>query len=268
MKTHPNIEFICTDPGVELTMPIIKSSEYKPSWIKKAAADFKNEGSLTRNSSDSFEEFMQISHKNFSPEQNKHTSKCPGLQMWHNTGWIMRLHQDIKFEVVSEGEYWNFTSSGDLSNSSKKMVTFHLTHSFYPFFENWPKDTMKKIVKLHLPWEARIPAGYKLLVLHPMYLDDFRFTICSGIYDPLLGIADIGTVPLFWHSLDGTHTLKAGTPIAQFILIPKEEHNFKIVEESNDKNFKKERIVTKKLLSESFTTNYNKIREFWKNYGW
>jgi hypothetical protein len=264
MKNNPNIEFICSDPGVELTMPIIKSSEYKPSWIKKAAIDFKSGGSLTTTSLNN-EEFDCISEKNYKKDQIKHTAKCPGLQMWHNTGWIMRLHQDIKFEVVSDGEYWNFESSGF---SPIKMVTFHLTHSFYPFFKNWPKNTMKKIVKLHLPWSARIPAGYKLLVLHPMYLDDFRFTICSGVYDPLLGIADIGVVPLFWHSLDGTHLIEAGTPIAQFILIPKEEPDFKIIEESNDKNFKKEKILTKKLLSESFNTNYNKIREFWKKYGW
>ena len=127
---------------------------------------------------------------------------------------------------------------------------------------------MKKIVKFHLPWSARIPEGYKLLVLHPMYLDDNRFTTCNGIYDPQLGIADIGTVPLFWHSLEGQHTIAAGTPVAQFILIPKEEPNFKIIEEENDKKFQKEHIITRKLLSQSFNVNYSSIREFWKKYGW
>ena len=264
---NPNIEFICTEPGVESTMPIIRSSEYKPSWLKKAAADFKNNGSLSMNTSnDDDATFRAVSNNNFKKEDNRHTVKCPGMQMWHNTGWIMRLPYDIKFEVVTNGEYWDFVASD--TSTEKRPVTFHLKHSFYPFFENWPKNTMKKIVKFHLPWAARIPEGYKLLILHPMFLDDWRFTVCSGIYDPQLGIADIGTVPIFWHSLEGNHTIAAGTPVAQFILIPKEEPNFKIIEETDDKNFKKEEIITKKLLSQSFNVNYPQIREFWKKYGW
>jgi hypothetical protein len=264
---NPNIEFICTEPGVESTMPIIRSSEYKPSWLKKAAADFKNNGSLSMNTSnDDDATFKAVSNNNFKKEDNRHTVKCPGMQMWHNTGWIMRLPYDIKFEVVTNGEYWDFVASDQ--STKKRPVTFHLKHSFYPFFENWPKNTMKKIVKFHLPWAARIPEGYKLLVLHPMYLDDNRFTTCNGIYDPQLGIADIGTVPLFWHSLEGQHTIAAGTPVAQFILIPKEEPNFKIIEEENDKKFQKEYIITRKLLSQSFNVNYPQIKEFWKKYGW
>jgi len=268
-KTNiPNIDFICTDPGVELTMPIIRSSEYKPSWIKKAAQDFKNHGSLSKDFPDDDENFMAVSTLNFKKEDNRHTVKCPGLQMWHNSGWIMRLDKDIKFQVVGTpgGEYWDFVTAD--GPNVKRPVTFHLKHSFYPFFENWPKNTMKKIVKLHLPWSARIPIGYKLLLMHPMYLDDNRFTVCTGFYDPQLGIADIGTVPIFCHVLEGTHTILAGTPVAQFILIPKEEPSFKIIDEASDKNYKKENIITKKLLSASFNVNYNNIKEFWKKYGW
>ena len=66
------------------------------------------------------------------------------MQMWHNTGWIMRLPYDIKFEVVTNGEYWDFVSSD--TSTKKRLVTFHLKHSFYPFFENWPKNTMKKLL--------------------------------------------------------------------------------------------------------------------------
>jgi hypothetical protein len=265
---NPNIEFICTEPGVESTMPIIRSSEYKHSWIKKAAADFKSNGSLSKDfpDDDSEEAFRAVSNNTFKKEDNRHTVKCPAMQLWHNTGWIMRLPYDIRFEVITQGEYWDFVAAD--KEIKKRPVSFHLKHSFYPFFENWPKNTMKKIVKLHLPWAARIPKGYKLLLLHPMFLDDWRFTVCSGIYESQLGIADIGTVPLFWHSLEGQHTIAAGTPVAQFILIPKEEPDFKIIEEENDKKFQKEQTITRKLLSQGFNVNYPQIREFWKKYGW
>ena len=42
------IDFICLLPGVEQTMPIVEASKHKPSWIKKAAADFKKLGSITQ----------------------------------------------------------------------------------------------------------------------------------------------------------------------------------------------------------------------------
>jgi len=265
MQDNPNIDFICKESGIDLIMPIIRSSEYKHSWIKKAAENFKKAGSLTNKPDNTDDTFWDISAKTFKNEDTKHTSKCPGLQMWHNSGWIMRLHRDIKFKIVPSGECWDFVTPED---TQTKIVSFHLQHSFYPFFENWPKNTMKKIVKLNLPWYARIPKGYKLLQLHPMFLDDWRFTVCNGVYDPQLGLANIGVVPLMWHSLEGEHTLKAGTPVSQFILIPKEEANFNIVDVNDDKKFKKELNITQQLLAESFNRNYFKIKEFWKKYGW
>ena len=42
----PNLEFICTMPGVEEVMPIIRASEYQHSWIKKAVQDMKTNGSI------------------------------------------------------------------------------------------------------------------------------------------------------------------------------------------------------------------------------
>ena len=46
MDKKPKLEFICTSPGVEEVMPIIRASEYKHSWIKKAVADMKTNGSI------------------------------------------------------------------------------------------------------------------------------------------------------------------------------------------------------------------------------
>ena len=46
--TTPKIEFISLLSGVDKTMPIIEASKHKPSWIKKAAADFKAQGVCPR----------------------------------------------------------------------------------------------------------------------------------------------------------------------------------------------------------------------------
>ena len=254
------VEWIATLSGIEQTMPIIRSSQYKHSWMKKAAADFKKEGSLTKDA-------LKASLLNMdSKEDVRHTSKCPSLQLWHNTGWIMRLHQDVKIEMINGEQVKWVTPVRD--PKQPQLISSHMEGAMAPFFDKWPENTMKKIIKFNLPWMARIPKGYKLLMTHPMWLDDWRFTTCSGIFDPQLGPASVGTIPMLWHSLKGEFLIEAGTPMAQFILIPKEEPDFENINFEDDKNIARERKLNFLILKQRFTTNYSKIKEFWKNYGW
>tara|TARA_B100000929_G_scaffold289148_1_gene279082 strand:+ start:965 stop:1762 length:798 start_codon:yes stop_codon:yes gene_type:complete len=262
----PLVEWIATVSGVETTMPIVRASELKPSWMKKSAKDFKEGGSITKQYRHGQEMYENPAMQKFNPEENRHTSKCPGLQMWHNTGWIMRLHQDVKIEIIGDGE--NFKWITPSQTSGPPLISSHQEQAMYPFFDNWPKNTMKRFIKFNLPWMARIPKGYKLLQLHPFWLDDFRFTTCSGILDPQLGHAAVGTIPVFWHSTSGETLVKAGTPLAQFILIPKDEPDYSQTDKDSDPNFVKEGNMTKQLLYQSFNRNYNKVREFWNKYGW
>lgn len=268
----PKVEFICTLPGVEKVMPVIKASDYKHTWIQKAVQDMKSGGSITKKWRRDWEVPSNMNPIPGMPQkdldkESRHTAKCPALQMVMNTGWILRLHQDLKLNTIGNGEDVNFTIP---IQSGSPLVSKHLTHGFYPFFKNWPKDTMKKIIKINLPWHARIPKGYKLLQTHPFLLDDFRFTTMSGVLDPHLGIASVGTIPMWWHTTNDEeeHTIKAGTPLAQYILIPKDEPDFTQKDMDEDKMFKKEYAINQLLLAGTFERSYNKVREFWKKYGW
>ena len=264
----PKLEFICTSPGVEEVMPIIRASEYKHSWIAKAVQDMKTNGSIAAPHRRPFDTPSLMPGQKNTDNEERHTAKCPALQMVQNTGWIMRLHQDVKIQTIGNGEDIKFDIP--FQSQQEPIVSGHMTHSFYPFFENWPKDTMKKIVKINLPWHARIPKGYKLLQTHPFLLDDNRFTTMSGVLDPHLGLANVGTIPMFWHTTndDEEIILKAGTPLAQFILIPKEEPDFTQVDLNEDPKFQKEWRMNQLLLAGTFKRSYQKVREFWKNYGW
>ena len=264
----PKVEFICTSPGIEEVYPIIRASEYKHSWIKKAVADMKSGGSITAEHRRDYETHIAPEMNQMKPDDERHTAKCPALQMVQNTGWIMRLHQDIRIRTIGNGEDINWIIP--FQSQQEPIVSKHMTHSFYPFFENWPKNTLKKILKINLPWHARIPKGYKLLQTHPFLLDDNRFTTMSGVLDPHLGIASVGTIPMWWHETDDDIdvTLKAGTPLAQFILIPKEEPDFTQVEINDDKKFQKEYMMNQLLMAGTFKRSYTKVREFWKKYGW
>ena len=267
-KTKPKLEFICTMPGVEEVMPIIRASEYKHSWITKAVQDMKTNGSISAPHRRDYEAPKLLPGQKSKDNEERHTAKCPALQMVQNTGWIMRLHQDVKIQTIGDGEDIKFDVP--FQSQGEPIVSKHLTHAFYPFFENWPKDTMQKIIKINLPWQARIPKGYKLLQTHPFMLDDNRFTTMSGVLDPHLGPAGVGTIPMYWHCVDDEQEiiLKAGTPLAQFILIPKEEPDFTQVEIRDDKKFEKEYMMNQLLLAGTFNRSYTKVREFWKKYGW
>ena len=74
-------------------------------------------------------------------------------------------------------------------------------------------------------------------------------------------------MPPFFCHFTGVETIKAGTPVAQFILIPNEQEA-EVIDLEDDKNYKKERQIDYLQLTESFNRNYGKMREFWKKYGW
>ncbi len=274
MDKKPKLEFICTSPGVEKVWPIIRASDYKHAWFKKAVHDMKTNGSIAAPHRREWE--SQDEHRGgpdgprSTDNEKRHSAKCPALLMVQNTGWIMRLHQDVKLKTFGDGEDVNFATPFQAITGKNPIMSKHMTHAFYPFFENWPKDTLKKIIKIHIPWYARIPKGYKLLQTHPFLLDDNRFTTLSGVLDPQLGLAGVGTIPVYWHCVDDEKeiTLKAGTPIAQFILIPKEEPDFTQVDVNEDKMFNKEYAMNQILMAGTFDRSYPKIREFWKKYGW
>ena len=266
----PNVEWICTLSGVDEVMPIIRASQYKHEWMKKAVHDMKTNGSLSNKHKREWEQndVMQDGFQSFKPDDNRHTAKCPALQMWHNTGFILRLHQDIKIKTIGNGEDVSWIAP--FQAKGPPLLTKHLTNSLYPFYENWPKDTLKKIIKINLPWKARIPKGYKLIQMHPYMLDDNRFTTMAGVLHPHLGIAAVGTIPMWWHTTDDEveQTLLAGTPLAQFVLVPQEEPNFTIIDSIDDPNYVKEERFNNLMFSNSFTRSYAKVREFWKKKGW
>ena len=63
---------------------------------------------------------------------------------------------------------------------------------------------------------------------------------------------------MFWHCVDDEEEiiLKAGTPLAQFILIPKEEPDFTQVDMNEDPKFQKEIQMNQLLLTGTFNRSY------------
>jgi hypothetical protein len=247
----PEIQFISLIEGIEETMPVIPVSEHRYKWVNKATQMAKERIKL----------------------HDTTTMKCPAIFQFRNKGFILRAPYDILLTIESDVEYKWETGydttrflQGTLPDSLQQsqsvgVVTHHGTNNLYDFMSSWPKDTMKVILKLNLPWALRIPKGYDVLMTDPFYKDDDRFTVCPGVFERDMGIGLL-TVPVKWHSTKGEYLIKAGTAIAQLIPIKKEKVSHQNLNLNTDKNFRRDSNVTYLKKNQHFfgNRNFNKLK--------
>jgi hypothetical protein len=172
--------------------------------------------------------FLKKCHKDYQDNQLKHekdpscpfkkhrnTARCDGIRDMISAGYLIRLHRDIRISTNGDGETYQFEilTSGI---ESKKEVLAGFSKNQYADFINIPENTLKTVLKINTPWLIET-TDYCFLQTHPSYFGEHRFTVVEGILDPLKS-RQINII-LFWHILDGTEILRAGTPIAQLIPI-------------------------------------------------
>jgi len=224
--------------GIEYIMPIIPSKDYKHPWLQKAIVNIKKDQSVLR---------------------------CPGILKIKNEGWIVRAWQDIKIKV--EGSEFSWTTPLDqrelYTHLPADALGWHDESRLFDYFENWPKDSLSKIIKINVPWSVDVPKGYILHQFHPAYLDENRFTTLPGMYTSDTGLNTLN-VPIILHMNKGEVLIKAGTPIAQLVLYKKESIQHENVLACTSKKFLKKERLTYLLLNMRFKKLYNKIKDFWK----
>ena len=74
------------------------------------------------------------------------------------------------------------------------------------------------LIKINTPWAVKVPRGYSMMLMPVAYADESRFTVMSGLIQSDLPAAPIN-VQMRWHVKEGKELIKAGTPLAQLILI-------------------------------------------------
>lgn len=236
------VTFICTAPGVESIMPIIPAKEYKHAWIVRAQQDFAK----------------CRKEKNFGTSPENHTVKCPGIVTLQKQGWILRTWQDICIETYGDGHKFTWNSAVDqtkLDPLTGSYVGHHASEQYATYMENWDPNTLKTVIKIQSPWLCLIPKGHYLLEIPVPYLDDNRFIAVPGMFDCDLGYAPLN-VQLLWRVKEGKAVIKAGTPIAQYILVPKEKIDFEIKTHG-----KSDMLLFGKLLNQfRFVRNYSEIK--------
>ncbi len=238
----PKIEFYNVIDGIADQMPIVPSSKIIHEWKKTAAEEF---GST----------------KAKCPITGHTTvSKCPAINNIQTCGWVLRLNQDVTIDCDRTGE----TIQWATSTANNDDVSLHPIHAYHKYRKHWPVQSAPQVVKFHLGWYATIPKGYDLLQIPIGLADENNFTAVEGMYSSDLGPAGM-TIPVYWHALGQTKTLKAGTPLAQLILVKSENIEYSvgnITEEQKDNL-----AINDKFFSQSFYRNYNTIKKYWKSVG-
>lgn len=207
------IDFMCLDPDIAKRMPIIRASEINHEWLRKAEAYYENRQDLFK------------------------TTKCPGIHMVLNRGWIQRAYQD--FSITTNGDNISFkyaVSEQQLKKPNGKYMGSYICSGGHPpsqlqQFKEWPTNTLHTVIKIQSPWVARIPKGYSLMTLPLPYVDETRFSSAIG----LMKGTQFLNVQLYWHRLNSKEVIKAGTPLQQMLLVKneREDYNINVVEDFN-----------------------------------
>lgn len=240
------VEFCCLIGGVDKVMPVVRARDLEHAWVNSVRTAYAE----------------QRKQPDFGMTRSLHTAKCPGIFSLMRHGWVVRTWQDIVIETNGDKNSFSWTTPIDQKALpfGSDYVGFHDAHSLADHMQDWPDNALRVALKINSPWMARIPKGYYLLEMPVAYGDESRFTTLPGFFD-----CDHGPAPLsqqlLWHVLEGKTLIKAGTPLAQYVLVPKEQADF--VVSGYDANCSD--IQARALLAANrFVANYKHLTQVFK----
>ena len=232
-KKQPTIEFLCVLSGALETYPPEPIKNYKPKWLTDTITEFAK--------SDRFEATV---------------GKCPGIRKILTTGWIIKTWQDIDIIVHDDGMFeWRtpYDEGGDRPDGLN-TIGYHDKSTF-----KHSEFLSKKIplIKFQIPWRAKPPKGYDILVMPVPYQEHDDYTTETGIWENEFGIMALNIVAM-WNK-PGKFHIPAGTPIAHLMLVKKEKYNY-VARYATDKEIVQIQTITR-IIHNKFTTNYKEMKQ-------
>lgn len=245
------ITFFSTIPGVNDVAPVVEAGSMLPKWVETARNDYKKQ-------------LEQAGDSTFF-----HIYRCPGIFDLFNTGYILRAWCDFTIETDVNQPYgfkWSLPNTDivDIFREAEhgSIISNHGGETGSAGQIPYPNQSVKTIIKYGMPWHAIVPKGLKFIMMPLPYSDDQTFSSSVGIWDP--SISTNCNIQMFWHKLDGSHTVRTGTPLAQLIPISAESFKFE-TRDATDHDIK----WTKKkhfLLNFGFMFRRNQMKESYENH--
>jgi hypothetical protein len=197
------ITFLCHQEPFLNAWPPIYSKDVQRPFLKKAHKGY--------------QDYKTKYEKDITCPFVKHrsTARCDGIRQMISHGYLIRLHRDIRITTNGDGvsyQYEILTSSAEPQR--EEIAGF--SKNQYADFIDLPQNSLKTVLKINTPWLVETN-DYCFIQTHPSYFGENRFTVLEAVLDPLAS-REINII-FFWHILEGTEILRAGTPIAQLIPI-------------------------------------------------
>jgi hypothetical protein len=210
-KKKPTIEFFSLMPEVAALQPVVSARNFRPDLLVNAG----------KNYADLKKDPMFGTEKIFS------TARCPGIYNYVRHGWVICAWQDITITTNGDGESFTWSTPLDQrvlinGNIVGQAVNFHPREQYANHIGGSIPNSLAVVLKIMTPWRCIVPEGYYLQEGNMPYSDEKRFTTVTGFFSRDQGVAQMN-IQLLWHVLDGTTVIKAGTPLAHYMLIPKEQ---------------------------------------------
>ena len=192
------IRFYSLELGVADVFPIIPAYQLKRDWMQRNDPPDPDNGDM-------------------------HTKRCPGITKLVSTGYVVRAPAD--FIITTDGsnnatfkwaEAKRFNTE---SPGNERYIGFHNQHQTEPTLDD-PTKSLKVAVKIDTPWRVKASNDLLLLQIPVAYNNEARFTAAHGVLDPAYG--HVVNIQLYWHVLDGETLIKAGTPLAHYIPLKRE----------------------------------------------
>jgi hypothetical protein len=202
-KKKPFVRFVNAMPGVEISHPVLRATDYKFDWVRSAAMDYKE-----RKSNYQMDDFLIG------------LNRCPGISHYLQTGFIITAPIDFTSATDSaKPDLFEWTCPVNFEFEGREYIGSHSSDQLAKFVP-FRSDTLKTIIKVNTRWMIQSSSDIIFLQLPIAYPDHSTFTAAHGIIDcqKLLEI----NVQLFWHKKDGIALIKAGTPLCHIVPIPRE----------------------------------------------
>jgi len=196
------ITFSCTNPKLLDFYPPVYSKDIPRHFLKKINENYKNNLDSLKNPRCPFERIFN-------------TARCPGILEMISSGYIFKLHRDIRITTNGNLVDFKYEILGEKTSDNESDVTYFDQRAFSKYYDG-PSGSLKTILKINLPWLVDT-TDYCFIQTQPSFLGENRFTVVEGILDPIK--ARKINVILYWNVLDGTEIITAGTPMCQLIPI-------------------------------------------------
>jgi hypothetical protein len=196
-----DVEFLCEEEDFSVIPPPIPARKILPEWYKHLPPKIRKEDKLN----------------------NSTIKRCAPFLDAMTLGWIIPLAADV--EIVTDDKYQLAFKHSFYKNMVESHGATQVNADNHPNPHS-PKPPMKFLNY----WYIKIPKGYSALFIPPLNRADPRFECISGcVDDGYMGNENLEYInfPFFFHQPNYTGIVKAGTPLVQMIVFPRDDKAIK-----------------------------------------